>query len=107
MIIKIKYMLLIALAALVSCSSDDFVGDQTLRESNENAAISFNLNVPSVTRADATGATAAEHLSNQFIVWGEKNEINAGETGANVGTAAGTTGREGHLVFKNYIREKI
>lgn len=103
MIIKIKYMLLIALAALVSCSSDDFVGDQTLRESNENAAISFNLNVPSVTRADATGATAAEHLSNQFIVWGEKNEINAGETGANVGTAAGTTGREGHLVFKNYL----
>lgn len=96
-------MLLIALAALVSCSSDDFVGDQTLRESNENAAISFNLNVPSVTRADATGATAAEHLSNQFIVWGEKNEINAGETGANVNIAAGTTGREGHLVFKNYL----
>ena len=103
MIIKIKYMLLIALAALVGCSSDEFVGDQTLRESNENAAISFNLNVPSVTRADATGATAAEHLSNQFIVWGEKNEINAGETGANVNIAAGTTGREGHLVFKNYL----
>ena len=106
MIIKIKYMLLIALAALVGCSSDEFVGDTGSpngEAGSGNAAISFNLNVPSVTRADATGATAAEHLSNQFIVWGEKNEINAGETGANVDKVPGATGREGHLVFQNYI----
>ena len=89
--IKIKYMLLIALAALVSCSSDDFVGDQTVRESNENAAISFGFDVPQVTRA--SGATAATALGNQFIVWGEKN---TGEADTKDAPTAG------HLVFPNY-----
>ncbi len=88
---KKYYLIALVLAALVSCSSDEFVGDQTVRKSNENATISFNLNVPTVTRGDETGATAAEHLSNQFIVWGEKNE------------ASGAAATAGNLVFKNYL----
>lgn len=77
MIIKKKYMLLIALAALVSCSSDEFVGDSSSPNGvngSENAAISFDLSVPSVTRAERTGSNAADDLGNQFIVYGEKDE---------------------------------
>ncbi|MBR2205012.1 MAG: hypothetical protein IJ898_01470 [Prevotella sp.] len=99
MIIKIKYMLLIALAALVGCSSDDFVGDQTLRESNENAAISFGFDVPQVTRA--SGATAATALGNQFIVWGEKGEASSGAA-YNADDGGANTHQ---LVFKNYVVE--
>ena len=91
MIIKIKYMLLIALAALVSCSSDEFVGD-TGSPNGEvgsgNAAISFGFDVPQVTRAG--GATAADHLGNRFIVYGEEGAIT---------NVAPTTG---NLVFPNY-----
>lgn len=63
----------IAITALASCSSNDYVGDTGPQGSNDtNGAISFNLNTASVTRAG--GATAATALDNQFIVWGEKNE---------------------------------
>ena len=93
MIIKIKYMLLIALAALVGCSSDDFVGDQTVRESNENVAISLGSGVTAITRADKTGSEAATDLNNQFYVYGIKNENTDGA--GNVQT--------GHLVFSNYV----
>lgn len=92
MIIKIKYMLLIALAALVSCSSDEFVGDTGSpngEAGSGNAAISFGFDVPQVTRAG--GATAATKLSNQFIVYGEKSESDDGAAPA-----------AGKLVFQNY-----
>lgn len=88
---------------MASCSDNDFVGDQGTLNSSGDGAISFDLNKPAITRGDKTGADAATDLSNQFIVYGEKNEINAGETGANVDKAAGATGRDGHLVFKNYL----
>lgn len=93
MIIKIKYMLLIALAALVGCSSDEFVGDTGSpngEAGSGNAAISFGFDVPQVTRAG--GATAATKLSNQFIVYGEKSESDDGAAPA-----------AGNLVFKNYL----
>ena len=96
-------MLLIALAVLVGCSSDEFVGDTGSpngEAGSGNAAISFGFDVPQVTRA--SGADAAKDLNYQFIVYGEKNEIGTGE-GANVSTAAGASGRDGHLVFKNYV----
>lgn len=102
-----KYLFIAtALAALASCSDDTFVGENSPNEANGNGAIGFNLNVPAITRADATGSTAAGHLSSQFIVWGEKNE-----SATNVAVAAGVAGtgeyenidRAGHLVFKNYI----
>jgi len=81
-----------ALALFASCSDNDYVGDQaSLNAVTGNGAISFNLNVPSITRSDKTGSDAATDLNNQFIVWGEKNET---------GGAAATAG---NLVFKNYL----
>lgn len=89
-----KYLLIAtALAALASCSSNEFVGDEAIGEANGQAAISFNTNVPAATRADKTGEDAATDLGNQFIVYGEKNS----------GTSdAKTAPEEGHLVFQNY-----
>ena len=80
------------LAMMASCTSEDFTGDQSLREANESgAAISFTMNMPTLTRAENTGATAAGHLGNQFIVYGEKSETNDGKAAAT-----------GKLVFPNY-----
>lgn len=93
-----------ALLALAGCSDDSFVGDQSQQAASEGGAISFNMNTPAITRAETkTGSDAATDLNYQFIIWGEKNEINTGETGANVSTVPGATGREGDLVFENYI----
>ncbi len=79
-----------ALITLASCSNEEFLGDQQLGEANGNSPISFNYDLPAITRADATGATAAEALNNQFIVYAEKNETSK---------AAPT---DGNLVFQNY-----
>ena len=87
---KKYYLLATALAAMVSCTSNDYVGDNNLQEANGQAAISFNMNTPAVTRAEVGGSTAATALSNQFIVYAEKNETN--------GNAPAT----GNLVFQNY-----
>lgn len=84
------YLLATALAALVSCSSDDFVGGQEAKQVSSSAPISFNMNTPTITRAEVGGKTAADALSNQFIVWGEKNETD------------GTAATDANLVFKNY-----
>lgn len=79
----------IAITALASCSSNDFVGDESPQGSIETVgAIGFNLNIPVPTRG--TGADAATALGNQFIVYGEKGSI----------TAAAPT--EGNMVFPNY-----
>lgn len=81
----------IAITALASCSSDEFVGDESPQTSSgTNGAISFNLNTAAVTRA--TGASAATALDYQFIVWGEKNE--SGGTAVTVPSA--------NIVFPNY-----
>lgn len=77
----------VALLGMASCTSEDFAGDQSLKEANENAAISFAFDVPMTTRAE--GKAAATKLNNQFIVWGEKNET--------VGAPAA-----GNLVFPDY-----
>lgn len=79
-----------ALVALASCSSDEFVGDPKLGEANENAPVSFNFDVPAITRADNEGPDAAAKLNNQFIVYGEKNET------------SGSAPTDGNLVFQNY-----
>ena len=81
-----------ALAALASCSENEFIGDPALVNNHDVGAIGFNLSVPAVTRADITGADAAGDLNKQFIIWGEKNE----ETD-------GTKATDGNLVFKNYL----
>lgn len=80
-----------ALAALASCSSDDFVGESPNGVNGQiDGAISFNMNVPAVTRADKTGSAAATDLGNYFIVYGEKGETSAAKYS------------DGNLVFPNY-----
>lgn len=82
----------LAIMALVSCTSNDYVGDQKALENTEtNRSISFGMRTPGITRADKAGSDAATDLSNQFIVWGEKNET------------SGAAAAAGNLVFKNYL----
>ncbi len=84
---KLFYVAL-AITALASCSSNDFVGDESPQGSiGTNGAIGFNLNIPVPTRGTSGDATK---LNNLFIVWGEKNETS---------NAAPSTG---NLVFPNY-----
>ena len=77
-----------ALLAFASCTSNDFVGDQSLIEGNGEKAITFGFDVPMPTRA--SGAAAATALGNQFIVYGEKGETTKEKYA------------DGKLVFPNY-----
>ena len=65
------YLLATALAALVSCTSDDFMGDspgtKTVEETT-GEGIAFAGGFKAVTRGDYFGADAAEKLSNKFYV---------------------------------------
>ena len=65
-----------ALAALASCTSNDFVGEDTSSTTNqsEQAAIAFGTGVNSITRADHVGADAADLLGGKFIVEGFKKD---------------------------------
>ncbi len=79
----------IAITALASCSSDEFVGDTGPQTSSGTVgAISFNMNTQAITRGTSEDATKLNH---QFIVWGEKNETD------------GNAVADGNLVFPNYI----
>ncbi len=61
----------IAITALASCTSNDFVGDTGPQTSSgTHGAISFDMNTPAITRA--TGATAAGALGYKFKVYGVK-----------------------------------
>ncbi len=82
-----------ALIALASCSSEDFVGDKSLVEANNQAPISFSSGTQGLTRADKTGAAAATDLNNQFYVFAVKNET------ADALNAASA----GNLVYNNYV----
>ena len=74
----------IAITALASCTSNDYVGDQSSQGSNEtNGAICFDMSTPAVTRA--TGGDAATLLNNNFVVFAYK-----------------TTGSTDQPVFDNY-----
>lgn len=87
------YLVGLAALALVGCSDNDFFGTGNSPESPQegNGAVSFFIKDSKTTRTDITGKDAATLLSNQFVVWGEKNE-----------EGAGTAAAEGNLVFKNY-----
>ena len=72
-----KYIFLAtALAALVSCSENEFVGDTTPTPGGENGdgAILFGGGFKAVTRADSYGKAAADLLGNEFIVTGVKGD---------------------------------
>ena len=75
-----KYLLLAtALAALVSCTSDDFVGDSPSPNgsSQEYGAISFTSSNKAVTRA-YSNERSAELLNNNFVLFGTKTATTAG-----------------------------
>ena len=92
-----------ALAALASCTSNDFVGEDTSSTTNqsEQAAIAFGSGVKTVTRADYYGADAAPLLDNKFIVGGFK-----GATGTSTVYSGGTITTPGvpatGMVYDNY-----
>ena len=78
---KKSYLLAMALAAMVSCTSDEFVGENNspnpVNNNGENA-IAFASNTPRITRA--SGADAAEELGYSFNVYATKTM--EGETAA-------------------------
>ena len=83
----------IAIMTMASCSDNDYVGDKAaLSVGAGDGAISFNLNVPSITRADKVGSAAAADLNEHFYVYGIKKESVDG---------AGNV-QDGNLVFNNY-----
>ena len=91
---KTKYLFLAALTsiALVSCMSDEFVGDNspTAQEATKTEGINFGFKMPNATRADIAGPAAADLLGNIFYVTGTK----------------GTEGEKNPtptLVFDNYL----
>ena len=65
----------VALVALASCTSDDFVGENNNSPNPENGksnAIVFSSGTKGTTRADIYGSYAAELLGNNFYVTGTK-----------------------------------
>lgn len=79
-----KYLFFAASAlALASCSSDDFVGDNSGNlHGTTNGEIAFAGGTAKITRAgNHVGANAAELLGNKFIVAGFKSDATAPTTG--------------------------
>ena len=101
---KILFLATAAIGMLASCTTNDFVGDESILEKNEqaNGAIVFGTGVKAATRADYTGADAAEKLNNKFIVGGFK-----GATGTSTVFTDGNISTNGipatSIVFDNYI----
>lgn len=81
-----------AFVALVSCSDESFVGNNSPTNPDENGteAIVFNSSTKGITRADFVGATAAEKLGGMFVVEGTK--------GSEQSNSPSTT-----VVFDNYL----
>lgn len=75
-----KYLFIAtALAALASCSSDEFVGENTTpTNSNTYGAIQFTPDAGKNTRATSNEGTTAQKLDGQFLVYGVKSGTTAG-----------------------------
>lgn len=91
-----KKIILFATATLMlaACTSDEFVGEDSLKGNTQ--AIAFTSNLSAVTRAEHVGADAANLLHNTFTVGGFKGTYTTGQDLEDVTTATGT-------VFDNYI----
>ena len=77
----------IAITALASCTSNDYVGDQSPQGSNETSgAICFDMSTPAVTRS-TTGSAAADLLNNNFVVFGYKTMGTGGSATTQIGRA--------------------
>jgi len=89
-----KYLFLAALGlvTLASCTSDDLVVQGPAEAFEEESPIIFSSLSKGMTRADFTGADAAERLGNKFVVAGKK-----GDKTTNPGT----------IVFDNYLVEYL
>lgn len=81
---KKSYLILaaIAITGMVSCSSEDFVGESTGQPTGEQT-ISFGSQFKAVTRGDLYGSAAAEKLGNKFVVFGTKHVDTEDETADN------------------------
>ncbi len=66
------YLLATALVALASCTSDEFVGDNTSPTNESSNAIVFSSGANALTRAEHVGADAANLLNKNFVVEGVK-----------------------------------
>ena len=86
-IMKKYYLLATALAALVSCSSDEFTGDPSSTPQG-NSAIQFSSNAPKVTR---TNSTDAAKLNYQFKVFGVKTPSSGGDQRVFATASSGVT----------------
>lgn len=68
-----KYLFFAASAlALASCSSDDFVGDNSGNLQSATTAINFGGETGKTTRANKTKEDAANALKKHFVVFGDK-----------------------------------
>lgn len=66
-----------ALIGLASCTNNEFVGDESLVNTNSNektGAIAFSSSSSGITRANLVGSAAATALNNKFIVGGYKGD---------------------------------
>lgn len=70
MIKKKLFIAATALLALVSCTSDTYLGDQEALRGD--VPISFDMSSPALTRTDKAGGEAASDLNNNFVVFGYK-----------------------------------
>ena len=68
---KKSYFILAAIASivLVSCSNEEYVGDENLLNENKTGAILFSSSTPRMTRSDAT---TTGKLGYNFVVFGYK-----------------------------------
>ena len=65
----------LAITALVSCSESDYLGDERPSPvSRDEVAIGFGSGLRAITRADVTGAAAADLLNKNFVVYGVKSD---------------------------------
>lgn len=68
-----KYFLLAAsVLALASCSSDDFLGENSGNGQNASYAINFGGDAGKITRATSNTGNAAQMLDGQFRIYGVK-----------------------------------
>lgn len=95
---KTKYFIFAAsvLVALASCSSDEYVGDNSPTSAQSDGSIQFGFEMPNATRADIVGSAAADLLGNAFYVTGTKADMN-------LGTPIPTNSPTTSLVFDNYL----
>jgi hypothetical protein len=87
---KLNFLAAIAAIVFAGCTNDDFVGDVgvTTPVNPQETPIVFTSNQKAFTRADFTGAEAADLLNGKFVVSGFK------------GTSTATPGS---MVFDNYL----